>query len=573
MVLFFRSDKFKRALLWTALSLVFGLNAAPLRAQQVAADGTLKTLVTTQDNLNFTITNGTRSGQNLFHSFREFSIPKEGSAIFDLRSSPAIDNIFSRVTGDRPSNINGLIQTIGGNRPNVFLLNPNGILFGNQARLDIGGSFLGTTAQGIQFDNGILFTNGTMAEALLNVRVPTGVQMGLSPATIQVEGKGHGLISQGPQLPYQRNPNVSNLQVRPDKTLALLGGEIMLNGGVLTAGNVELGSPVAGRSGGNAFVGLQPIVNGFTFDYAQVGSYGNIQLLNQSLVDISRQSAGTMKINAQDLQLKEGSLLLSSTTGTTKGLIKIAAQGNVVMEGRTPDRSIGSGIEVYAIGSGEGATIDLSTQNLIIRDISRVSSQASGKASTGDIRIQASQAIRLNSQVVGESSNAGIFALTNGQGNAGDIQIKTPLLQVIDDAVISAATFGAGNAGNIRVESDRIELSTGGIIGSSSFVQGNAGTINIQTRSLNLINGGLISSNSLGRGNAGSIEINASETVNLLGLETSTGGSSQIRSTVRNASPTVQRIFKSPATATGNGGSIVIRSPKISLDCRDQCPQ
>jgi filamentous hemagglutinin family protein len=309
MVLFFRSDKFKRALLWTALSLVFGLNAAPLRAQQVAADGTLKTLVTTQDNLNFTITNGTRSGQNLFHSFREFSIPKEGSAIFDLRSSPAIDNIFSRVTGDRPSNINGLIQTIGGNRPNVFLLNPNGILFGNQARLDIGGSFLGTTAQGIQFDNGILFTNGTMAEALLNVRVPTGVQMGLSPATIQVEGKGHGLISQGPQLPYQRNPNVSNLQVRPDKTLALLGGEIMLNGGVLTAGNVELGSPVAGRSGGNAFVGLQPIVNGFTFDYAQVGSYGNIQLLNQSLVDISRQSAGTMKINAQDLQLKEGSLL------------------------------------------------------------------------------------------------------------------------------------------------------------------------------------------------------------------------------------------------------------------------
>jgi filamentous hemagglutinin family protein len=566
MLPFFCVDKFKQVFLGILFGLAFGLNAAPLKAQQVAADGTLNTLVNTQNNLNFTITNGTRSGQNLFHSFREFSIPKDGSAIFDLKSSPTIVNVFSRVTGPEASKINGSITTIGGNRPNVFLLNPNGILFGPQAKLDIGGSFLGTTAQGIQFDNGVLFSNVTIAEALLDVRVPTGVQMGLNPAAIQVEGNGHGLISQGIQSPYQRNPNGSGLQVKSDKTLALLGGEINLNGGVLTAGNVELGTPVAGRSGENAFVGLQPIVNGFTFDYSQVGSYGNIQLLNQSLVDISSQSAGTMKINAQDLQLKDGSLLLSSTAGATKGLIKIAAQGNVVMEGRTRDRSIGSGIEVYAIGSGEGATIDLSAQNLIIRDISRVSSQASGTAATGDIRVQASQSVQLNSQVVGDSANAGIFALTNAQGNAGDIQIKTPFLQVIDDAIISAATFGAGNAGNIRLETDRIELSTGGTLGSSSFVQGNAGTINIQTRSLNLINGGLISSNSLGRGNAGSIEINASESVNLLGLENSTGGSSQIRSTVRNASPTVQRIFKSPATATGNGGSIVIRSPKISLD-------
>lgn len=547
-------------------SLGLGLNARPLKAQQVSADGTLNTLVSTPNNVNFTITNGTRSGQNLFHSFREFSIPKEGSAIFDLRLSPATVNVFSRVTGNNVSNINGLIKTIGGNRPNIFLLNPNGILLGPQARLDIGGSFLGTTAQGIQFDNSVLFSNAATEQTVLNIRVPTGVQMGANPAAIWVEGSGHGVTSQGTQSPYQRNLRENGLQVKPDQTLALLGGGITLNGGVLTAGNVELGSPVAGRSGENAFVGLQSIGNGFTFDYDQVGSYGNIQLLNQSLVDISSQNAGTMKINTQDLQIKDGSLLLSSTAGAAKGQIKIAAQGTFLMEGRTPNRSIGSGIEVYAIDSGEGAMIDILARDLIIRDISRVSSQASGKAATGDIRVQALQSVRLNSQVVGDSANAAIFALTNGQGNAGDIQIKTPFLRVDDDAVISAATFGAGNAGNIRLETDRIELSNGGTIGSSSFVQGNAGTLNIQTRSLSLMNGGLISSNSLGRGNAGSIEINASENVTLFAIGTLNRTSSQIRSTVRNASPTVQRIFKSPPAATGNGGSIIIRSPQISLD-------
>ncbi|WP_051502943.1 filamentous hemagglutinin N-terminal domain-containing protein [[Scytonema hofmanni] UTEX B 1581] len=105
---------------------------------QVSADGTLSTTVTSPNNLNFTINNGDRVGGNLFHSFREFSVPNNGSAVF--QNALDVQNIISRVTGGSLSQINGLIQAQG--TANLFLLNPAGIFFGQNARLNIGGSFL-----------------------------------------------------------------------------------------------------------------------------------------------------------------------------------------------------------------------------------------------------------------------------------------------------------------------------------------------------------------------------------------------------------------------------------------------
>ena len=552
----------------TALELLFAsisLHTVEAQAQGVVSDGTLNTRVT-GNNSDFTIVEGTRSGVNLFHSFQEFSIPTNGHAIFNLTAQPSITSIFARVTGTNISNVNGVIQTIGGSNPSLFLMNPNGIVFGPQARLDIGGSFVGTTAQGIRFNGGELFDSSTPANALLNVQVPIGLQFGFRPAAIQVQGKGHGVTAPNTRSAYRRNPNLSELKVLPGRSLALVGGPIDMMGGVLVApeGRIELGSV-----GDNAWVGLF----GFGLDYSQVTDYAPIRLSERSLIDVSGQANGTIQIRSQDLTLNNGSILLAQNSGIGPklelGAIRVNSSGTVLLEGGTRDRTIGSGIEVQTLGSREGATIDINARNLIVSDIARVSSLAFGTGSTGDIRIQASEGVSIESKVLNDPAQvAVILSLTSGPGNSGDIQIRTPLLRATNNAVISAATLGAGAAGNMDVESDRIELSRGGTIGSSSFVSGNAGTLNLNARQIELKEGGLISTNSLGSGNAGSIVIDASESLILTGSNTNIP--SAVRSTVRSAPLILQQLFGAPANATGNGGSITIRSPQVLLNNQAQ---
>ncbi|WP_413201396.1 filamentous hemagglutinin N-terminal domain-containing protein, partial [Nostoc piscinale] len=115
---------------------------------QVTPDGTLNTAVSGSNH--YSITNGTRVGNNLFHSFSQFSIPTGSSASFD--NATDIQNIFSRVTGGNLSNIDGRVSANG--NANLFLLNPAGMIFGKNASLNIGGSFIGTTANSIKFADG-----------------------------------------------------------------------------------------------------------------------------------------------------------------------------------------------------------------------------------------------------------------------------------------------------------------------------------------------------------------------------------------------------------------------------------
>jgi filamentous hemagglutinin family protein len=226
------------------------------------------------------IDGGTIRASNLFHSFSEFNIQNGRGAYFT--NPEGITNIFSRITGNNPSNINGILGVLG--NANLFLLNPNGIIFGPNARLDLNGSFLASTASSISFADGSQFSaTNPQATPLLTVSVPMGLGLGNNPGTIRVQGTGHRLILPNPFAPViGAGSSPTGLQVKPGRTLALIGGDIALEGGILTAsqGQIELGSGASGQ------VSFSPTGQGWTFDYTDVQSFRDIRLAQQALADV-----------------------------------------------------------------------------------------------------------------------------------------------------------------------------------------------------------------------------------------------------------------------------------------------
>ena len=236
-------------------------NPEPLPTQ-IVPDATLpnNSSVTTSGNTSI-ITGGTEAGSNLFHSFEQFSVSTGGEAFFN--NAPDVRNIISRVTGESLSNIDGTIRANG--TANLFLLNPNGIIFGSNASLNIGGSIVASTASSLNFADGIQFSaTAPQTISLVTVTVPIGLQF---------EGTTGSILNQS-QATNSSGERVG-LQVQPGRTLALVGGDVALERGSLTAeeGRIELGSV-----GSPSLVSLAPTEQGWALDYEGVQNFQNIQL-------------------------------------------------------------------------------------------------------------------------------------------------------------------------------------------------------------------------------------------------------------------------------------------------------
>ncbi len=126
-------------------------------------------------------------GTNVFHHFSQFDLPTDNTAIFDLQDTPAIVNILNRVLGNNPSEINGALEILGGNNPNLFLINPAGVIFGENASLNIPGDFTVTTADNIQFGDETWLGDSDAANYANFNGVPTGFEF-LQTAGIILSG-------------------------------------------------------------------------------------------------------------------------------------------------------------------------------------------------------------------------------------------------------------------------------------------------------------------------------------------------------------------------------------------------
>ncbi|MEH2334431.1 S-layer family protein [Nostoc sp.] len=532
---------------------------------QVTPDATLNTTVSQSGN-NFTITNGSAAGSNLFHSFREFSVPIGGSATFNLINTPNISTIFSRVTGGSISQIDGVIQTINSSNPvSLFLLNPSGIIFGVNAQLNIGGSFIGTTANSIKFADGAEFSAiGSQAAPLLSINVPVGLQLGSNPAPITVQGTGHSFTTTSGSALL---PSSTELSVKPGKTLALVGGNLHLNGATLRAkqGRVELGS--VGSSG---VVSLMPTVQGYTLGYGNVQSFGDIHLAQRSLLDISGVNAGSVQVQGQQIQFTDGSLVLAQNFGNFPGGdIRLQATESIDLIGKTADGTIQSGVRSDALGIGASGNISVITPRLTIKQGAGLNSRTFGAAPSGNIHIDATTIELSGFSLTNPADLTTINTSTLGTGNAGDVFVNGNSLLISSGASLSSATFGSGSSGKVTIHNTNTTVtgeSPSGLysnITSTTFATGSAKTLTLDTAKLQILDGGVVATTAFFAGNGGDLSINATESIAISG-QSQTNNSSINASSIR-LDPSLRQRFGLPDMLTANAGTVSITTPNLTL--------
>ncbi|NEO05939.1 MAG: filamentous hemagglutinin N-terminal domain-containing protein [Moorea sp. SIO3I8] len=473
------------------------------------------------------IEGGAIRDSNLFHSFSDFNVAEFGRVYF---ANPAgVANILSRVTGTNVSNILGTLGVLG--NANLFLINPNGIVFGSNSRLDLGGSFFGSTADSILFDDGTVFSaKNPNDKPLLTINIPSGLQYGSNPGSIT---------------------NQSSLFLVPNgQTLGLIGGEVTIPGGLIAAldGRIELGSV------GNGVVNLTPTDTSFVLDYSAVPAFQDISLSDGAFVITSGESGGSIQVQGANVSLRDRSFVFANTEGSGSGggIVVDASQlsledgsiigANVSGSGQGGDLTVDATESVRVVGASDGTRsllgalvlpgatgkagdVSITTGQLMVSDGAQVSASTFGEGDSGNLTVDADSTV----QVIGTSANgqlpSGLFALSSGIGKAGDVSITTGELIVSDGAFVSVSTLGERDGGNLTVDaSSKVQVigtSADGRIPSGLFALtsgiGKGGNVSITTGELIVSDGAVFDASTRGEGDGGNLTVDASSKVQVMG--------------------------------------------------------
>ncbi|MEH2408501.1 S-layer family protein [Nostoc sp.] len=492
------------------------------------------------------IDGGAIRGANLFHSFQEFNVGELQRVYF--ANPTGISNILTRVTG---SNISNILGTLGVNgSANLFFLNPNGILFGKNARLDVADSFVASTANSYTFGNGLQFsaTNPQSPSALLTVNPSALFFNQIAAATIQNN-------SVAPAGLNQSGFDAFGLRVADGQSLLLVGGNISMDGGRLNAfgGRVELGGLAAPGNVNLLFNG-----DNISLKFPQNVTRTDVSLNNQAGVFVTGAGSGNIAVNARNLEILGGSLL-SAGIGQGLGTPESVA-GDITLKATGEIKIAGSGSEIrnlVRLGSkGNGGNIIIDSGDFSLQDGAQLAASTSGVGKAGNVTVGAKNAFDLANGNILSTVEAG------GVGKGGNIDINAATLSLTDGAQLLTITRGAsatqpagrGDAGNVNVlVTGAVDIAgekNGFFSGIFSFVEtgtvGNGGNIFIDSGDLLLRDGAQLAASTYGQGNAGNVTVGAKDAVSLAGQPTA------IFSTVE-------------AGGVGKGGNIDINAANLSL--------
>jgi filamentous hemagglutinin family protein len=563
-------------------SALFSFLASLPICAQITPDNTLPTnsAVTSEGNI-VEINQGTRAGDNLFHSFTDFSVPSGTEAQFNNASDVA--NIINRVTGGNISDIQGIISANGA--ANLFLINPAGIIFGEGARLDLGGSFLGSTADSFLFDDGSEFSASNPENtSTLTINAPIGLNFRDNPQPIT----NRSIFDNGTNF-----EDLIGLRVPEDKTLGLIGGDIAIEGGFVSTvgGRIELGSV-----GENSTVSITPVEKGFDFSYEGVNNFQDINLSTAAFVESRGENTGGIQVQGNNISLVEGSQITINTEAGQAGNLDVVAAESLTLDGNSAEVDLGElytdiSSKISGDATAENSQVTINTPKLTITNGAQINALNDlGSGQGADIVITASEIGLARPFFVTEDSpptTSGIFAQVyeEGSGNGGNIIIETDKLTLNEGALISTDTFGAGDGGNLSINATEfinlngsIDLSPEKIIPSSLFANvgkplfsiptaGNGGDITINTPRLEVTDGAQIGTTAQNDGNGGTLTIDA-ESILLSGTSPLAKFRGQGRGgiAINTQSSLVDEESGAILPTTGNGGVLNLSAEELTIE-------
>jgi filamentous hemagglutinin family protein len=390
-------------------------------------------------------------GGNLFHSFGAFNVPTGGSATFTGPNT--IANILGRVTGGQPSSIDGVLrsETAGAN---LFLLNPSGVPFGPNARLDVRGSFHVSTADFLRFADGAKFFANLGQESVLTVAPPAAFGfLGPNPAAMTIEE--------------------SVLQVPTGQILSLVGGDITIVGGPLgvlhaAGGRVQLASVASAGEVVFSRLELAPDLQVDSFTHL-----GRLELSQGALLDVSGNGGGTVLVRSGRLRVDGSAIFadnLGDVHGTGLGVDLWVAADAVITNGAL--------ITTDSFKAGRAKDLQLHVGSLTLTGGAQIGSGSFDAGRSGDVTVAATEAIAIAGR--NRAGRSGLFNNAFSNGNAGRLFVSTPLLSM-DGGFIQSGTApeSRGNAGDLEVRGGRLTLTEGAEISTSTDGSGRGGMLTV----------------------------------------------------------------------------------------------
>lgn len=552
-------------LLWISCLPLFLFPISAVKGQ-LTPDNTLggeNSVVAPIDKNNDRIDGGAKRGANLFHSFREFNVG-EGRGVYFANPS-GIDNILTRVTGGKASEIFGKLGVLG--NANLFLINPNGIFFGKNASLDIRGSFFATTSEGIKLgEKGVFSATDPQNSQLLNIKPEALFTNALRDRLAEINNEGNLAVGTGENLTLLGGDVTNRGSVSaPAGTIKLLGDRI----GILDGASID----VSGKTGGGkvliggGFQGKGTETNALrtyiapdakiNADALESGNGGTVIVWADEITgfygNISARGIGTgglVEVSGKENLIFRGKVDTSAARGSSGSLLLDPT--DITIASGSADSS-SDGTDTFAGNNSNLAGSILSTPLSEIEDTAPTTiyeSELEGLSGKNNIVLQATN----NIVVEDLADNTLNFLPGNGEiiftADADGDKVGSFVMGV--DLIDTLQTNGR----NLKISAANLEINK---IDTSVSQDGNGGNIdlsasnNIKTNSLD----------SSANGNGGSITLKAGDSIQTASIDSSsktTGNGGQITLSAGTDINTTAGLFITSSAFSGNGGNITFNA-------------